>query len=217
MDDAFGSGLAFILEGDTEKEFYLSFLDFLCRKHGATFERKLLDDTPDVIYMIQKASERILVKFHNVTSISNMPRAGRWFTSQCASYYKGKHNWYVFLCYDTDNYKNDVTNFHEGDWAALRTRLKRATRIIDVAAAADIEDVMLQDLAGVCNFLGCAPSGVVLRGSKGKKKMQRLFREHGAYYHEGIRAKPLIDSLDMQLLIDHGKIPLREIEEICFQ
>ena len=119
MDDAFGTGLAFILEGDTEKEFYLSFLHFLCKKHGATFERTLLDDTPDVIYTIQKESDTMLVKFHNVTSISNMPRAGRWFTSQCVSRYSRKHNWYVFLCYDTDSYKNDISKFYAGDWAAL--------------------------------------------------------------------------------------------------
>lgn len=216
MDGVFGKGIAFILEGDTEKEFYLSLLNFLCGKYGVQINREITDDTPDIVYTIQKGSEVLLIKFHTVNSVENMPRSGKWFTSQCVSKYKGKHDWYVFLCYDTDNYKNDVSKFHEGDWAELRAKLKKAKGIIDIAAAADIEDIMLQDLEGVCAYLGCTPP-VTLQGSKGKRKMKKLFRDHGQYYHEGTRARSLIDSLDMQKLIDSGSVPLIEIERLCFQ
>ena len=42
--------------------------------------------------------------------------------------------------------KEEISKFYEGDWAILRSSLKRATQIFDIAASADIEDIMLIDL-----------------------------------------------------------------------
>jgi hypothetical protein len=148
-------GFAFILEGDTEKEFYLELLNFLCAKYKSVLTRRILPDEPDIVYEIQHASARCLIKFNVVGAITSIPKAGTWFNSQCAGKYGIELNWAVFLCYDADSYKADISKFHEGDWAALRASLKKAFRIFDIAASADIEDVMLSDLTGVCNFLGC--------------------------------------------------------------
>lgn len=215
MDKSFKRGFAFILEGDTEKEFYYSFLEFLCRKHGAILSRTVDKSDPDIIYEIQICDDIYLIKFNVVNTITQVPHTGKWFNSQCAGKYGSGMNWYVFLCYDKDDYKEDISKFYEGDWAVLRRSLKSAKEIIDVAAAADIEDIMLQDIEHICKFIGCEIP-LILRGRKGKTKLKNLFKEHGRYYHEGKRAKEVIDSLDMNLLIEANLVPLKEIERLLF-
>lgn len=215
MDKSFRRGFAFILEGDTEKEFYFSFLGFLCQKHGAILSRKVNKSGPDINYELQIGDDVSLIKFNVVNTITQIPRTGNWFNSQCAGKYDSGMDWYVFLCYDKDDYKEDISKFHQGDWAVLRESLKNVKEIIDVAAAADIEDVMLQDIDHICKFIGCdTPSK--LKGGKGKVKLKNLFKEHGHYYHEGKRAKELIDSLDMNTLMEGNIVPLKEIERLLF-
>ena len=213
MNDKIFCGFAFILEGDTEKEFYLSFFEYLCRKHGAEFSRTVEDTTLDVVYRMKKDDKECLIKFNTVNTVSQVPRAGKWFQTQCVKKYGAKIKWTVFLCYDLDDYDADISKFYEGDWAALRSSLSRAEQILDVAAAADIEDVMLQDLSGICDYLhGVCPNQ--LKGRKGKTKMKNLFLFNGKYYHSGKRARPLIDSLDMEKLIRGNLVPLYDIEKL---
>lgn len=215
METTFTNGYAFILEGATEKEFYWEFLLFLCKKHSATIERVVDDTDPDIVYKLTTQNGVSLIKFNVVNTITQMPRAGNWFNSQCVKKHGTKHKWYVFLCYDTDDYNEDISKFYEGDWANLRSSLKKAKQVVDVAAAADIEDTMLVDIDNVCAFLGGKPP-VTLKGSKGKRKMKNLFRDHGKTYHEGSRAKPLIQSLDMEFIMNNAMIPLKEIEALIF-
>ena len=215
MAEAYSAGFAFIVEGDTEKEFYLSLLNFLCKKYNAQIERLINGTTPDVIYVITLSDKQELVKFHTVNTITQLPRAGKWFNSQCLSKHQKKLPWHVFLCYDTDKYTDDISKFHEGDWENLERDLKRAT-VLHIAAAADIEDIMLLDIKGICDFISCdVPE--TLAGRKGKVKLRNLYRDHQTAYHAGKRARPLIDSLDMQLIIDTASIPLKEIEKLMFK
>ncbi len=207
-------GYVFITEGETEKEFYLAFLSFLCKKHNGEIQRLFDENNPDIEYQIVYEDSIHHIKFHSVNCITQMPRSGAWFHSQCYLKYK-KVQWHVFLCYDTDSYLKDVSKFYEGDWDNLRKQLKKAD-IIDVAASADIEDIMLTDLAGVCSYLQCeVPES--LRGRKGKVRMKNLFRDNGQAYHEGKRARDLINSLDMQIIIDHSGLPLNQIESMLFR
>ena len=93
--------------------------------------------------------------------------------------------------------------------------LSQATQIFDIAASADIEDIMLVDLPNILKYLGL-DEVASLPGRKGKAKMKNLYRSVGATYHEGSRAKSLIDSLDMQYLLDNAPVPLYKIEEEIF-
>ena len=108
----------------------------------------------------------------------------------------------------------NISKFYEDDWQELRRQLKKA-RVLDIAAAADIEDVMLTDLPGICRYLDCdIPDSIP--GRKGKVKMKNLFRDHGMAYHEGKRARMIIDLLDMQTIIDHSSLPLSKLEKLVF-
>ena len=213
MNNSISNGFAFILEGDTEKEFYLSFLEYLCRKHGATLLRTTEETTFEIVYRMKKDDRECLIKFNTVNTVSQVPRTGKWFQTQCLKKHGSKMKWTVFLCYDLDDYNADISKFYEGDWAALRTSLNRADQILDIAAAADIEDVMLQDIEGICNYLeGTCPND--LEGRKGKTKMKKLFLFNGKYYHAGKRARALIDSLDMEKLIRGNLVPLAAMEQL---
>lgn len=52
-----------------------------------------------------------------------------------------------------------------------------AQRVVDLAAKADIEDVMLCDLPGVLSFLGLPPETEMPPGNKGKTKLKKLYRK----------------------------------------
>ena len=95
--------------------------------------------------------------------------------------------------------------------------MNKAQQVYDLVAAADIEDIMLVDIAGICRYLGCQViPRESLPGRKGAAKMKQLFRQNGQCYHKGSRAKALIDALDMQMTIDGGILDLDRVEDILF-
>lgn len=79
--------------------------------------------------------------------------------------------WTVYLCYDTDSSNSNISKFYEGDWKILRQDLEKSktTTIVDLAASADIEDIMLYDIESVLAFLGIAMP-VKLVGEKARQK-----------------------------------------------
>lgn len=95
----------------------------------------------------------------------------------------------------------------------------RNCKVIDLAAHADIEDIILLDSESVFKFIGIAPVPIPTKGKKGKRKMKMLFRMkgNGSAYHEGKRAEPLIQSLDFEKIMSKSTIPFFEIENKCFK
>ncbi|MCD7736697.1 MAG: hypothetical protein LUI07_07025 [Lachnospiraceae bacterium] len=216
MMEEFSTGIAFIFEGDTEKEFYMVLLEHLCCKHCAKMERIQISSGTEVAYRLTtEDNSNFFIKMNLVNTITQIPRAGQWFSTQCAEKYKSL-DWHVFLCYDQDSYKEDISKFYEGDWVELRRYLKKAKSVNDIAAAADIEDIMLQDITHICQYLNCSVPAS-LKGRKGKVKMKNLFRENGMVYHEGKRARPVIEALDMEFLLNESIAPLGSIESLIFK
>ena len=97
--------------------------------------------------------------------------------------------------------------------AAPRTS-RRQRRVVDLAAKADIEDVMLCDLPGVLSFLGLPPETEMPPGNKGKTKLKKLYRKvaPNKAYHSGERAKDLVSHLDMAEIRASAPVPLGEID-----
>ena len=141
-----------------------------------------------------------------------MSHAGMWVRNICIGE-KSNFPWTVCLCYDTDSYNDDITRFYDGDWAAFRKNLEAISnqiRVVDLAAKADIEDIMLVDIDGIARFLN-ASNIVIPSGGKGKTKMKIIFRGQGKYYHEGIRAQKLINCLNFGHIFENASIPLSDI------
>jgi len=193
-------GMAFIMEGVTEKVFYKVYVRQAAKRLGLTCEELIVSDTPAIVVGDPRGSALLL--FHNVGSVSQIPNAGSWFSRVCVGGWPVMP-WHVLLCYDTDSYNADVTKFHEGEWLQLRKEIGQdASSIADLAAEADIEDVMLCDQEGVLSFLGLPPETAIPGGKKGKRRMAKLHRmvAPNVAYHAGDKARLLIEALDMQLI-----------------
>jgi hypothetical protein len=220
MPDKYTSGVAFVFEGETEEIFYLTLIKYFCDGHpGFEFTKCSTPTGDEVYYEVLGRDRYILIKTDMVGTISQITNSGVWYENRCHKEHPSLA-WTVFLCYDTDDYKPDITKFQEGDWRALRMLMKRrkAARIIDLATNADIEDLFLLDAPGIFRFMN-KPSRTIPSGCKGKRKMRKLFRSfgQGIAYHSGERARCLIEALDMQVIIDHASIPLSEINKILFE
>ena len=205
-------GLAFIVEGTTEKVFYLEYLSQLCKAKG--FELKKDLETQEDCYAITSTDNEKVVMMASVNSVSQMTHSATWFDRACVGG-NPEVAWTVFLCYDTDEYNSDITKFHEGDWAMLRKSIApSAQKVVDMAAEADIEDVILCDLPSVLSFLGLPPETKMPPGNKGKTKLKKLFRmaAPNKAYHSGERAKGLISHLDMAKVRALAPVPLEEID-----
>lgn len=86
--------------------------------------------------------------------------------------------------------------------------------VVDLAAEADIEDVMLCDAPGILSFLGLPAETEMPPDNKGKTKLKKLYRKAAPNraYHSGERAKSLISHLDMAKIRASAPIPLEEID-----
>ncbi len=207
-------GLAFIVEGSTEKVFYLEYLSQLCTSYGLALRKDM--GTQEDRYSIVSATDEKIVMMISVNSISQMTNSATWFNRACVDGHPEIGDWTVFLCYDTDEYNSDITKFHEGDWAMLRDSITpSAQKIVDMAAKADIEDVMLCDLTSILSYLNLPQETKIPSGNKGKAKIKKLYRMVAANkaYHSGERAKDLISHLNMAKIRASAPIPLEEIDK----
>lgn len=212
----FSCGIAFIMEGVTEKVFYRAYARHVAAKLRLPCEEEIVSDTPALV--IGDSGGSALLLFHSVGSVDQMPNAGSWFTRVCSDGWPTVP-WHVLLCYDTDSYNSDITKFHEGDWLQLRKAIElEASSIADLAAEADIEDLMLCDYEGVCSFLGLPACTPIPHGKKGKRKMAKLHRlvAPNVAYHAGGKARPLIEALDMDRIAQHAPkgVDLMRINEL---
>jgi len=212
LNMSYTKGIAFIMEGSTEKVFYRSFMTWLANRQGCKFEKIDALDTGEVLFEWINGDETILIKINVVGAVTQLVHSGKWFSNTCAKRYRIP--WNVYLCYDTDSHDYDISKFYRDDWKLLREELKKskAKKIVDLAARADIEDVMLIDLLGICQYLGIAPPEK-LTGRKGKAKMKALYRSCGKTYHEGEKSADMVGKINYEKIIRDGPIPLNLLVE----
>ncbi len=202
------------MEGETEKVFYHEYLASLCRSRGFILSKD--EDSQEDMYEIDLGDgEKAIVMLWASNSVSQMVSGSIWFRRACAASYP-EVEWTAFLCYDTDEYNSRITRFHEGDWSELRKDIDdSALKVVDMAAEADIEDIMLCDYGSVLEFLGLPADTPLPNGNKGKTKLKKLHRmvAPNVAYHEGARARSLIRSLNMDEIKRNTSIPLDEIDK----
>jgi hypothetical protein len=193
-------------------------LEHYLTKHNEYYLEEEFDSkTNEYQLVLRKNQQSILIKTFTVgTIIAHTHAPVSWFKNNCKQQHK-QIDWNVFLCYDTDSHNRDISQFYEGDWKELRRMINKnsRTKIIDLAASADIEDIMLLDMEGICSFLGILLYPIP-SGNKGKSKLKKIFRDNGLCYHEGERAKFLIDHLNKDTIIGKSLIPFSKIEDVCF-
>lgn len=205
-------GFAFVVEGETERVFYQEYLQWCCAQSQAYTMRGLPQNG---WLMVPEAGENAaFVTFNVMGSIGSVPNAMSWIKSLRRNYLS--LDWSIALCYDTDG--GDPSNLNTRSWHRFRADLAAlGLPLIDLAANADIEDIMLADIEGVRKFIG-VPEGASPRGRKGKAKINSLFKAVDVTrpYHEGEKARPLIQALSFDVIERKAPISLCTLRSAVF-
>ena len=90
---------------------------------------------------------------------------------------------------------------------------------IRIGVKSSIEDWILDDVYGVCNFLRLKQVPSSLKGMNGYQKLQDLYNKACKTYKKGYEAKALINALDMSAIRNKRIDVLAPLEEAlgCFQ
>ena len=208
--ESYIKGFAFIVEGPTERVFYHEYLRWCCSNlPGCSIEQ-----LPDKDYLVRTVQGDVLVKFNVKGSVSSVPNAMNWVRSTCSP--SSGIPWTVVLCYDTDG--NASLNLDTRAWKRFREDLAAMKLpVIDLAADADIEDVMLADIDGIRRFLSL-PASVQPRGRKGKAKLKSLYKAVDVTqpYKSGERARDLICSLDFGVIENRAPMDVEALRLAMF-
>ena len=210
-------GIALIMEGDTELCFYEEILKSISLDNNIEFNKYYDETELDYFYELSKNENIILIKMKNAKTITQITNQAIWFNNFCADKFKNV-SWHVALCYDTDG--KDISVFSQEDWQILRGKLKSISNVIDIidcCAQKDVEDLFFIDIENILKFLNIDENISVdnLRGRKGKVKMKNLYNDYtDKVYHEGKRAKSLIQSLDLRKIIDSHENGIYKIENL---
>ncbi|MGM9767261.1 MAG: hypothetical protein ACI3Z0_02200 [Candidatus Cryptobacteroides sp.] len=110
----------------------------------------------------------------------------------------------VCCSYDTDIF--EVKQPQIVKWDAIEKSVKRMgiDEFIRIGVKSSIEDWILDDVQGVCNFLRLKQVTSSLNGMNGYQKLLDLFKRARKTYKKGYAAKGLIDTLDMGIIRKKG-------------
>lgn len=209
------NGIAFVCEGQTEEVFYKNFINYYCMRNECLEVYKIeSDDIGEQYIYIKSKTQETIIKFHCASTLSQMTNCQHWIDKKCINEVQSIP-WVVYLCYDTDSYKNDITQFYEGDWKDLRENIQKLSdsiTIVDLAVKAEIEDIILIDKEGIAKYLNVASISVPNSG-QGKGKLKAIFRKHERVYHEGYRAEGLIKELNFDIICENSLINLSHVKE----
>lgn len=173
--------LVFILEGDTEKEFYKYLVQYIKKKHQVT-----------------KFSTQI--EYLDVKGVGCFKKiAGRKFEKDVKKKYGSDCEYTVVLCRDTDVF--ELSPKPPVKWEDVKKDFleKGASRVIDVKAKHSIEDWFLYDLDGIAKFLKVEPPKN-LKGKNGYEKLQNLYKKANKVYYKGSKSNGLIQKLSMDVI-----------------
>lgn len=173
--------LVFILEGDTEKEFYKYLVQYIKKKHQVT------KFSTQIEYLVVKG----VGCFKKI--------AGRKFEKDVKKKYGSNCEYTVVLCRDTDVF--ELSPKPPVKWKDVKKDFleKGASRVIDVKAKHSIEDWFLYDLDGIAKFLKVeTPKN--LKGKNGYEKLQNLYKKANKVYYKGSKSNGLIQKLSMDVI-----------------
>ena len=143
------------------------------------------------------------VNIDDVRGVGNIGKAVLAHTEP--PYTKGREPVQIYCCVDSKKEYGSVPDFDLEDVrrACIREKKRNVLLVDAIVANQMIESLFFYDLDGIYSFLE-----VKARDRKPAKKysnptrcrksdIKKLFKKHGQYYHSGVRAKPLINKLDI--------------------
>ena len=182
------------VEGDTDEVFFKALLDY----YASASTCQLLQYDVCNLKGVTRYSSKLLAKLKNEylpTARSN----GYAIKTVCCSY-------------DTDVF--EVKQPQIVNWDTVGKNVKRMgiEVFIRVGVKSSIEDWILDDLSGICQYLHLKQVPKSLKGTNGYQKMLDLYSKARRTYKKGYETKELISALNMRAVRDKRKEALAPLE-----
>ena len=189
------SHVLIFVEGDTDEVFFIALIDY----YASVSSNKLLPYDVCNLKGVTRYSSKLLAKLKN----EYLP------TAKLGSY-KIKT---VCCSYDTDVF--EVKQPQIVKWDAIGKSVKRMgiDEFIRVGVKSSIEDWILDDMHGICNFLRLKQVPSSLKGINGYQKLLDLYNKARKTYKKGYETKELINALDMSAIRNKRQDVLAPLEE----
>ena len=189
------SHVLIFVEGDTDEVFFKALINY----YVSVSSNKLLPYEVCNLKGVTRYSSKLLAKLKN----EYLP------TAKLGSY-KIKT---VCCSYDTDVF--EVKQPQIAKWDDIGKSVKRMgiDEFIRVGVKSSIEDWILNDIHGICNFLRLKQVPSSLKGINGYQKLLDLYNKARKTYKKGYETKELINALDMSAIRNKRQDVLAPLEE----
>lgn len=189
------SHVLIFVEGDTDEVFFKALIDY----YASVSSNKLLPYEVCNLKGVTRYSSKLLAKLKN----EYLP------TAKLGSY-KIKT---VCCSYDTDVFEVKQPQIVKWDDIGKSVKRMGIDEFIRVGVKSSIEDWILNDIHGICNFLRLKQVPSSLKGINGYQKLLNLYNKARKTYKKGYETKELINALDMSAIRNKRQDVLAPLEE----
>ena len=189
------SHVLIFVEGDTDEVFFKALIDY----YTSVSSNKLLPYEVCNLKGVTRYSSKLLAKLKN----EYLP------TAKLGSY-KIKT---VCCSYDTDVFEVKQPQIVKWDDIGKSVKRMGIDEFIRVGVKSSIEDWILNDIHGICNFLRLKQVPSSLKGINGYQKLLDLYNKARKTYKKGYETKELINALDMSAIRNKRQDVLAPLEE----
>ena len=189
------SHVLIFVEGDTDEVFFKALIDY----YASVSSNKLLPYEVCNLKGVTRYSSKLLAKLKN----EYLP------TAKLGSY-KIKT---VCCSYDTDVFEVKQPQIVKWDNTGKSVKRMGIDEFIRVGVKSSIEDWILNDIHGICNFLRLKQVPSSLKGINGYQKLLDLYNKARKTYKKGYETKELINALDMSAIRNKRQDVLAPLEE----
>ena len=189
------SHVLIFVEGDTDEGFIKALIDY----YASVSSNKLLPYEVCNLKGVTRYSSKLLAKLKN----EYLP------TAKLGSY-KIKT---VCCSYDTDVFEVKQPQIVKWDDIGKSVKRMGIDEFIRVGVKSSIEDWILNDIHGICNFLRLKQVPSSLKGINGYQKLLDLYNKARKTYKKGYETKELINALDMSAIRNKRQDVLAPLEE----
>ena len=189
------SHVLIFVEGETDEVFFKALIDY----YASVSRKKLLPYEVCNLKGVTRYSSKLLAKLKN----EYLP------TAKLGSY-KIKT---VCCSYDTDVFEVKQPQIVKWDDIGKSVKRMGIDEFIRVGVKSSIEDWILNDIHGICNFLRLKQVPSSLKGINGYQKLLDLYNKARKTYKKGYETKELINALDMSAIRNKRQDVLAPLEE----
>ena len=190
------SHVLIFVEGDTDEVFFKALINY----YVSVSSNKLLPYEVCNLKGVTRYSSKLLAKLKN----EYLP------TAKLGSY-KIKT---VCCSYDTDVFEVKQPQIVKWDDIGKSVKRMGIDEFIRVGVKSSIEDWILNDIHGICNFLRLKQVPSSLKGINGYQKLLDLYNKARKTYKKGYETKELINALDMSAIRNKRQDVLAPLEEV---